>query len=123
MIVNLDANGYVHEFAIIGTVKNGIEATCEDMETFLQNPRSHYCINNILYFDSSKAAQISDEWVLSDLRRQREIQCFSVINRGKLWYDKLTESQLEELDAWYNAWLDVTETKTIPEKPIWIDEI
>ena len=57
------------------------------------------------------------------MRRQREIICFSVINRGKLWYDKLTEAQLEELDAWYNAWLDVTETLVVPETPSWIDAI
>ena len=55
------------------------------------------------------------------LRHIRENECFSIINRGKLWYDKLTEEQHEELDIWYHEWLDVTETKIIPEKPIWLD--
>ena len=54
------------------------------------------------------------------LRRLREIHCFSVINRGQLWYDTLTETQKQELKVWYQAWLDVTETKVIPEKPSWL---
>lgn len=54
------------------------------------------------------------------LRAYRSDACFSVINRGKLWYDTLTEEQLEELRAWYEAWLDVTETKIIPEEPTWL---
>ena len=72
MIVNLDDNGYVHEFAIIGTVANGIEVECQDMDTFLQNPRAHYCIENVLHFDASKAEQLNEEWIQADLRRQRE---------------------------------------------------
>jgi len=58
---------------------------------------------------------------LSALRTLREIECFPVINRGQGWYRTLTQSQLEELDDWYQAWLDVTETKIIPEKPEWLD--
>ena len=58
---------------------------------------------------------------LNLLRIRREEECFPVINRGKLWYDKLTEEQHEELEHWYHEWLDVTETKIIPEKPLWLD--
>ena len=55
------------------------------------------------------------------LRHRRETECFTIINRGKLWYDKLTEEQHEELNIWYHEWLDVTETKIIPERPLWLD--
>lgn len=55
-----------------------------------------------------------------ELRAMREVECFSIINRGKLWYDNLTEEQLVELNTWYNAWLNVTETRFVPEKPNWI---
>ncbi len=58
---------------------------------------------------------------LKTLREKREIECFSVINRGQLWYNRLTEEQKVELDSWYNAWLDVTETMIIPEKPSWLE--
>lgn len=57
---------------------------------------------------------------LERLRTRREWECFSVINRGKLWYDNLTEQQYQELNQWYHAWLDVTITKVIPNKPQWL---
>lgn len=56
------------------------------------------------------------------LRNLREIECFSILdNRSKLWYDNLSEEQLSELKEWYKAWLNVTETKVIPEKPSWLN--
>ena len=54
------------------------------------------------------------------LRAERERVCFPVINRGELWYARLTEEQKSELDAWYQAWLNVTETWKIPETPSWV---
>lgn len=63
----------------------------------------------------------SAEREIENLRIMRENHCFSIINRGQLWYNTLTESQKTELDAWYHAWLDVTETKVIPTKPSWLD--
>lgn len=54
------------------------------------------------------------------IRYLRERECFSVINRGSLWYDTLTDEQKEELKVWYHDWLDVTETKIVPDKPIWL---
>lgn len=64
--------------------------------------------------------ETTQEDILNNLRTRREKECFSIINRGQLWYDTLNEEQLEELKDWYNAWLDVTETKQIPEKLEWI---
>lgn len=55
-----------------------------------------------------------------ELRLKRETDCFPFINRGKLWYDKLNEEQLTELDKWYNDWLNVTNTLVIPKAPIWL---
>ncbi len=57
---------------------------------------------------------------INSLRGEREYDCFRIINRGKLWYDKLTEQQKKELQEWYEAWLDVTDTLTKPAKPDWI---
>ena len=56
---------------------------------------------------------------LEELRSKRQIECFKIVNRGKLWYDKLTTNQIEELNIWYQAWLDVTQTNIIPQKPTW----
>lgn len=57
---------------------------------------------------------------LNELRNQRVEECFPVINRGYLWYMQLSESQMQEMNAWYQAWLDVTVTQTIPQKPEWL---
>lgn len=57
---------------------------------------------------------------LAMLRSRRETECFSIINRGQLWYNMLTEEQRAELDDWYKAWLDVTITLEVPRKPIWL---
>lgn len=65
---------------------------------------------------------LNDTEMLNHLRAERERTCFSVINRGKLWYDSLTYEQLSELREWYKAWLNVTETKEIPITPYWVDE-
>ncbi len=56
------------------------------------------------------------------LRKRRERICFSVINRGRLWYDSLTEEQTAELAIWYRDWLDATDTLVEPSAPAWIDE-
>lgn len=55
------------------------------------------------------------------LRKKRERVCFPVINRGKLWYDALSETQIQELNQWYAAWLNVTETLFEPALPTWLN--
>lgn len=57
---------------------------------------------------------------LENLRYQRNLECFSIINRGQLWYETLTDEQKIELKKWYKDWLDVTKTEKIPNKPIWL---
>jgi len=51
------------------------------------------------------------------LRIKRKEECFEIINRGKLWYDTLSEEQIAELRNWYKSWLDITQSKTEPKKP------
>ena len=59
---------------------------------------------------------------LQILRQRRKDECFKIINRGILWYDCLTIEQKAELNCWYHAWLNVTETKIIPPKPTWLND-
>ena len=54
-------------------------------------------------------------------RKRREEVCYPIINRGQLWYNRLTLAQKAELNDWYDAWLDVTETLVIPQTPEWIN--
>jgi hypothetical protein len=65
---------------------------------------------------------LDEEKSLLVFRKQRETECFPIINRGKLWYDCLTSDQLMELKKWYHDWLDITKTKIIPIKPKWLTE-
>lgn len=57
---------------------------------------------------------------MSDFRLLRENECFTVINRSFMWYLGLTDEQKNELQEWYQAWLDITETREIPKKPTWL---
>lgn len=62
--------------------------------------------------------ELLDEQVI---RERREVECFNLIdNRSPFWWSRLSEERRKELDAWYEAWLNVTETKVIPEKPSWL---
>ena len=61
------------------------------------------------------------EELLQELRLRREQECFSVVNRGQFWYDSLNFDQKQELQNWNQAWLNVTETKIIPAKPVWLN--
>ena len=72
----------------------------------------------VILFDVDKS--VLNEYDKVELRNKREKDCFPIINRGKLWYDNLTQEQLEELNKWYNDWLNVTETLEEPVKPEWI---
>jgi hypothetical protein len=68
----------------------------------------------------TKAFNLVQTPYLDGLRFARTMECFEIINRGQGWYLLLTEDQKAELIAWYQAWLDVTETGVIPVKPEWI---
>lgn len=76
--------------------------------------------NDDLTFNTVKYYERKENRKLFVLRRQREAECFPIINRGQLWYDTLSEEQTVELKEWYQLWLDVTQTKQIPEKPSWL---
>lgn len=92
-----------------------------DKETF-----EKICVCKIGYtwkydFETKKFNEVIEECQPNVYKQLRKIQCFEIIdNRSQLWYNHLTEQQKQELDAWYQAWLDVTETKIIPEKPEWL---
>lgn len=60
---------------------------------------------------------------IQELRYRRQSECFSVINRGQLWYDKLTAEQRTELSVWYEAWLDAPQTMVAPELLPWLNSV
>ena len=121
MQIRTDENGYVKSYAEIGSLVDGIEIeTPSDLDHFEVNFEAYQVKDGVLIFDEAKSKELTNSHQLDDLRVQRETECFSVINRGQLWYESLSESQVAELQLWYRAWLDVTETLVIPEKPMWL---
>lgn len=76
------------------------------------------------YEDILYLVPLTNEEIIEQLREQREIECFPIINRGQLWYNTLTTEQVNELNQWYMAWLDLPNNyntnKTIPQKPSWL---
>ena len=122
MKIVINKDGYVDSFAILGELLNSIEIEDKDINLnfFQQHYGSYKLVNGSLIYDEEKDKQIAEENELERLRILREKECFSVINRGQAWYNSLTDEQTQELQLWYYAWLNVTETKEIPQKPEWL---
>lgn len=123
MQVILNEQGFVDSYALIGGFESPslVVDEPEDIEDFQVNYRSYYLSDgNMLIKSNEKQAELENNKVLSNLRSQREKICFPYINRGDLWYNRLSDVQIAELNTWYQAWLDVTETKIIPEAPEWL---
>ncbi|MBQ3517966.1 MAG: DUF2977 domain-containing protein [Clostridia bacterium] len=121
MQIRINENGYVQSYAEIGNLTNGIEIEApSDLEHFEVNFEAYQVKDGVLIFDEDKRSQLDNQHILDDLRFEREQQCFPIVNRGQLWYEMLSETQVAELQLWYQAWLDVTETLLIPERPGWL---
>lgn len=71
---------------------------------------------------------VNDEFIMVDflednvIRERRKIECFNFVdNHSQLWWNHLSNEQKEELNKWYEAWLNAPETRVIPKKPSWIN--
>ena len=105
-----------------GELLNSIETVApQDVEHFENNFTSYRIRDGTLVFDDSRAAAEQTEAAKEVYRRLRQTECFPIINRGRLWYDTLSDEQLSELNNWYRAWLDGTDTQSIPDKPAWLN--
>lgn len=124
MQVILNEQGYVKAYALIGSFGSDFVTVDEpeNINDFENNYRSYYLSDgNVLVKSDDKLKEIEVERELVGLRSQREKACFPYINRGALWYSKLSDEQMNELNAWYQAWLDVTNTKVLPDMPTWLN--
>lgn len=123
MQIILNGQGYVEAYALVGEFGSTSIAVDEpeNLDDFENNCRSYYLSeDNKLVKNDDKQKEIEDNRMLIDLRAQRDKNCFPFVNRGELWYSRLTTEQKGELNIWYQAWLDVTETKVVPTKPTWL---
>jgi hypothetical protein len=123
MQVILNEQGYVQAYALIGSFGSDFVTVNEpeNIDDFENNYCSYYLSDgNVLVKSDDRLKEIEVERELVVLRSQREKGCFPYVNRGEMWYGRLSVEQKEELDTWYQAWLDVTDTKVVPEKPEWL---
>lgn len=91
-----------------------------DFECFVKTGEQYELKKEIYETKKKEKSKLSKETEI--LRYRRVTECFSYVDRGALWYNRLTVEQKDELEKWYQAWLDVTETKEVPERPNWLEE-
>lgn len=119
--VTTDENGYVNGWCMVGD-NGGIDVDLpDDLDGFMDCASGYRVVDGRLVLDEEKDAEEKLEIRRQELRELREAECFPVINRGWIWYSSLTLSQWRELRSWYLAWLKVTETLAVPERPAWLD--
>ena len=121
MQVLCDERGFVQSFAFVGNLVNCTEVPePEKLDQFLHQFYAFRLQDGKLVYDPAEYEAYQTEELKTEYRQRREKECFSVINRGQLWYEGVSLSQLIELRAWYKAWLNVTETMVVPETPAWL---
>ena len=127
IFLQLDENGYIISTAqekFDGFVETDIavEDFMKDFANVSVTAGYHKFENGAIVKGEGSEALIAvaRKFEVDELRAMREKECFPIINRGKFWYDALTESEREDLKVWYSQWLDVTKTLIVPSKPIWL---
>lgn len=123
MKIQIDENGYVQNFVIVGE-SSACDIEVEEPENFdMMRWNAYRLIDGVLKLDNEKLDNMKLEEQKNEIRHRREKECFSVINRGQLWYETIGLSQLIELRKWYKAWRDATDTMVIPECPSWLEQV
>ena len=123
--ITIDKDNNITGFCTGGFLQNGIDIPDEELPLdFIENWQAYRLKDKKLEFDEKLYEEVVSSRELENLRIQRQQECFSVINRGKLWYDTLTEKQYNELKIWYEEWLNITDNAkksvNIPKKPEWL---
>ena len=98
-------------------LNDNLPISSDDVQVGLEEISEYEYQYRAMHIESSIADKIDKVDMYRFIRSQ---VCFPVINRGQLWYDKLTDEQKEELSKWYNDWLNVTETLIEPKTPEWL---
>ena len=122
MQIQTDENGYVTNYALVGNLMEGVEVPDpDDMEHFREHYESYGLADGKISFSEVWEEALEKAKQIADIRKRRETECYSVVNRGLLWYETLSIAQKLELTVWYKAWLDAPNTLTIPDRPEWLD--
>ncbi len=98
MQIVTDEKGFVLSFAYVGTLVGGIDVPePEDIEQFLHQFYAYqFQDGKLIYNSEAYDAHVTEE-LKAEYRHRREKECFSIINRGQLWYEGISLTQLLEL--------------------------
>ena len=121
--VELDKNNWVINYSYnISRIAPGyiVVNEPEDLNTFFTNYDKFKLEDDTLIFYDNHISNIQIEKQKKEIRHRRETECFSIIDRSQLWYNTLSQVQLNELNNWYQAWLVAPDTLVIPTKPDWL---
>lgn len=120
MQVTLKDN-YVENWSVDGNIENSVMVEMPDnFEDFFKYYFCYKVKDGTLTKDTEKVDEYVHTAYIESLRERRSQECFPIINRGKLWYSRLTSEQYEELNIWYQNWLNVTDTLVAPNTPSWL---
>lgn len=123
MKIQVDQNGYVENYVIVGE-SSACDIEVEEPEGFSPDKFQAWKYDGEkLVYDMEQAQKIQNNYRKNEIRARREKECFSYVNRGTLWYNKLTPEQDIEFQNWYDAWLEAPETLIIPKKLEWLDSL
>lgn len=120
MEVKIASDGYVESYCFGGHLSGGI-AVEEPGELSAGNYAAYRLVDGVLTLDEDRLAALQLAGRQDAIRARRERECYSVINRGQLWYEGISLARLAELRKWYKAWLDAPATLIIPDRPAWLD--
>lgn len=121
MRIQANENNYIENYVIVGE-SNVCNIEVEEPEGFSpDNFQAWKYDGEKLVYDEARAAELQAEANRDVIRARRERECYSVINRGQLWYEGISLAHLVELRKWYKAWLDAPATLIIPDRPAWLD--
>lgn len=112
----IDSNNVITSYTIIPFDINLPFISVDNPETDIIVGYSQL-INGKIKLNKTK---YNEDILINNLRKRRQTECFDIVNRGEVWYNTLSQDQKEELQTWYQKWLDVTDTKKIPAKPSWL---
>ena len=110
----LDSFSYFPMETAEGEVQHEIETDIE----YRKLSKCELIDGKLVYNDEYEKEDLADA-----IRIRRNRECFSIINRGQIWYTRTvnTVEKLKELTEWYVAWLDAPSTLVVPEKPNWLE--
>jgi hypothetical protein len=94
------------EISIQTFASNGDYNIVEINEILITTPLSKNDFTNRV-FDIEKYHNRVKQKHVADLRKLRIVECFSVVDRSKIWWDTLSEQQVNEIKDWYNEWLNI----------------